>query len=142
MLKKGVTIIELLVVAGIFLAMIACLAPFVNMVKVRSQRIDCANNLRKLSLGLHSYALGHKGAFPASLGELYPNYADDRNAFDCPASKTMGTKDKPDYSYKAGLTESSDPREAIAEDLDGNHRKAGRNILRLNGAVEWVRARR
>lgn len=142
MRKKGVTIIELVVVAGIFLAMIACLAPFVNMVKVRSQRIDCANNLRKLSLGLHSYALAHKGAFPATLSELYPGYVDDQSAFDCPASKMAGTKDKPGYSYKAGLTKSSNPGEVVVEDIDGNHKKAGKNILRLNGAVEWVKTAR
>ena len=133
---------ELLVVIGIFCAMIAVLTPFVHMVKVRSQRIDCANNLRKLSLGLHSYALDHKGSFPASLGELYPNYVDDPNTFDCPASKPAGTKDKPDYNYKSGLTELSNLKETIVEDIDGNHRKAGRNILRLNGSVEWVKTGR
>jgi len=142
MRKNGVTIIELLVVAGIFLAMIACLAPFVNMVKARSQKIDCANNLRKISLGLHSYALSHSGAFPSELAELYPNYTDDRTAFNCPASKITGTKDNPDYSYKVGLTRLSDTKEVVVEDLDGNHGKAGRNILRLNGAVEWVRGKR
>ena len=138
--RKGVTIIELLVVIGIFLVMIAVLAPFVHMVKARTQRIDCANNLRKMSLGLHTYASDHDGTLPADLGALYPHYADDQNAFDCPASKVAGTKDKPDYNYKAGVTESSDPKEIIAKDLDGNH-KTGRNILRLNGSVEWVRAK-
>ena len=142
MKRKGVTIIELLVVVAIFLVMTACLAPFVHMVKVRSQRIDCANNIRKLSLGLHAYALVHNEAFPASLGELYPNYVDDQNVFDCPASKRKGTKDNPDYNYKAGLTETSNPKEIIIEDLDGNHGKAGKNTLRINGSIEWARAGR
>lgn len=140
--RKGFTIIELLVVVGIFLAMIACLAPFVNMVKMRSQRIDCANNLRKLSLGLHSYTREHGDKLPVSLDRLCPNYVKDENALDCPASKTVGTKDKPDYIYKAGLTKSSDPKGIIVEDNNGNHGKTGKNILRLNGAVEWVKAAR
>ena len=142
MKDKGFTIVELLVVVAIFLVMVACLGPFVHMVKVRSQKIDCVNNLRKISLGLHSYAISHKGAFPATLSELYPKYTADPSAFDCPASKIAGTKDKPDYNYKAGLTRLSDPKEVIVEDLDGNHGKAGKNILRLNGAVEWVKAAR
>ena len=142
MKNKGVTIIELMVVVGIFFVMIAILAPFVHMVKTRSQRISCANNLRKISLGLHAYALEHNEALPAALAELYPNYVDDQNVFDCPASKNIGTKDKPDYSYRAGLTESSNPKEIVVEDLDGNHKEAGKNILRLNGSVEWVRTRR
>lgn len=142
MRNKGVTIIELAVVVGIFFVMIAVLAPFVHMVKVRSHRIDCANNLRRISLGLHAYAADHNGSLPATLGELYPDYIDDQSAFDCPASKNVGTKDKPDYAYKAGLTELSGSKEIAAEDLDGNHKKAGKNILRLNGSVEWVKRAR
>lgn len=137
--KRGVTLIELAVVIGIFLIMIAVLAPFVHMAKARANRINCANNLMHISLGLHGYAREHNGVFPASLGALYPDYLQDPAAFDCPASKKMGTKTEPDYKYAAGLTENSSPKEIIAEDTDGNHKKSGRNILRVDGSVEWVR---
>ena len=135
--RRGVTIIELLVVICIFLAMVLVLTPFVKMAKVRARRINCANNLRQISLGLHGYAAEHNDMLPAQLNDLYPNYINNDKAFDCPASRTIGTKERPDYKYKAGLAEASGPKEIVAEDLDGNHGKAGKNMLRLNGAIEW-----
>ncbi|MFA6141977.1 MAG: type II secretion system protein [Candidatus Omnitrophota bacterium] len=138
--RSGFTVIELVVVTAIFFAMIAVLAPFVNMAKNRAHTLECMENLRRISLGLHAYALDHNEAFPAALGELYPNYIDNQNVFDCPASKAAGTKDKSDYNYKAGLTESSNPKEILVEDFDGNHGKAGKNILKRDGSVEWVKA--
>lgn len=137
--RAGFTIIELVVVTIVFFAMIAALAPFVRMARARATKMQCANNLREISLGLHAYAADHNDVFPAKLGDLYPNYVANEKAFDCPASKTAGTDKKPDYSYAADLRESSDPKTAIVADLDGNHKKAGKNILRVGGAVEWVR---
>lgn len=135
---KGVTLIELLVVIGIFLVMFACLAPVVQMTKDRAERINCANNLMRISLGLHRYAQDHNDAFPTSLGEMSPNYVKDAQAFDCPASKVIGTPEKPDYNYAGGLRESSPSSDVIAFDLDDNHKKGGRNILRVNGSIEWA----
>jgi len=63
---------------------------------------------------------------------------DNEKSFDCPAAKTPGTKDKPDYIYTAGLTELSSPKEIIVQDIDGNHKKSGKYILRINGSVEWI----
>jgi len=137
--RAGFTIVELLVVAAIFFVMIAALTPFVRMARARSSSMRCANNLREISLGLHAYALDHNDAFPESLGDLYPNYVSNEQAFDCPASKVVGTKKGPDYSYAAKLRESSDPKEAIVADLDGNHKKSGKNILRIDGSIGWVR---
>ncbi len=139
MRKNAFTLIELLFVIGIFLLMVALLGPFVQMAKDRSHEIDCANNLRKISLGLHMYAADHGEAFPPDLGALYPNYVDDEKAFDCPASKSVGTQNKPDYNYSKGLTEASSDKEIIVQDLDNNHKKNGKNILRINGSVEWTR---
>ena len=136
--KRAFTIIEFLIVACVVLAMIALLAPFVNITKARATKIYCANNLRQISLGLHKYSLDHSNVFPGSLGDLYPNYLSDQSAFDCPASKSLGTKDAPDYVYKPGLTESSPPGTVIAQDKDENHKKAGMNLVRVNGSVEWL----
>ena len=137
--KAGFTIVELLVVAAVFFVMIGVLAPFVKMARARAAKMQCANNLREISLGLHVYAADHNDVFPAKLSDLHPNYVADEKAFDCPSSKAVGTSKNPDYSYAANLRESSDTKEAIVADQDGNHKKAGKNILRVDGAVEWVR---
>ncbi len=141
MKKRAFTLIEVLVVVGIFLAMIAILAPFVDMAKSRALRLNCAGHLRQISLGLHGYASKHGGAFPKTLADLYPDYVADPSAFDCPASKVIGTKESPDYLYAAGLTEKSFPKAMVLEDLENNHR-AGKNIVRVDGSVEWVTKKR
>ena len=129
---------ELLVVFCVFLLIIGALTPFVNMARSRSLRFYCADNLRNISLGLHAYAADHNDSFPTTLGQLYPQYVYNEKVFDCPASNGAGTKEKPDYRYVFGLTESSPPKETVVEDLDGNHGKHGKNILRVDGSVEWV----
>ncbi|MBN1525962.1 MAG: DUF1559 domain-containing protein [Candidatus Omnitrophica bacterium] len=105
------------------------------MARSRSMRFHCVNNLRSISLGLHAYAADHKDNFPATLGELYPQYVDSEKYFDCPAARGIGTKVKPDYKYIAGLTESSPSKETIVEDLDGNHGKRWKNILKVDGSI-------
>lgn len=136
--NKGFTIVELIAVVSIFLLIIGALTPLVNTARARSRRFDCANNLRAISLGLHAYAAEHNDSFPATLGELYPQYVSSEKVFDCPATKKAGTKEAPDYRYITALTEFTPPKEIIAEDLDGNHKKRGKNILRVDGSVEWA----
>ena len=136
-LKSGFTLVELLIVIGIFLIMFTFLAPEVRMTKERAHKVNCANNLRLISLGLHLYASEHNEEFPPNLGALYPNYVKDESAFDCPAINIVARPEKPDYNYVVGLTESSPQDQVIAHDLDGNHKRGGKNILRINGSVEW-----
>lgn len=139
--NKGVTIIELVVVALAFLLIIGALTPFVQVARARSRRFTCAEHMRKISLALHLYAADHDESFPASLGELYPRYIDDEKVFDCPASRKTGNKEDPDYQYTFGLTEISPPGEVIVEDLDGNHKGSGKNRLKVDGSVGWVGSR-
>lgn len=136
-MKRGFTIMELLVVIGIFILMTAVLAPFIQFAKTRANAAKCVTNLRKISLGLHEYAARHDGDFPEGLGSLYPDYVDDEKVFDCPATKKIGSKIRPEYLYFTGLRETSSPNEIIARDLDGNHGKTRVSILRLDGVVEW-----
>ena len=136
--NRGFTLVEFIVVITIYVLFTVALTPFVRMIKERASLINCGNNLRRISLGLHLYAADHDEAFPQNLGALYPDYVKEIKIFDCPATAAVGTPEDPEYKYQAGLNESSSPKEIIVEDLDGNHKKAGRNILRINGLVEYV----
>lgn len=135
--KSGVTIVELLFVAAIFFLMITLLMPFVKMARARGRRIACENNLRAVSIGLLRYAADHAEEFPENLSKLYPEYTKDRSVFDCPSSRNLGTPDNPDYKYNPGLKLWSSPRGVIVEDRDGNHRGNGKNVLRIDGSIEW-----
>lgn len=138
--NKGVTLVELLIVITVFAITFALLTPFVNKMRDRANIIKCSNNIRLISLALHMYAADHNEAFPPALGDLYPDYIKEEKVFDCPAAGAIGTAEKSDYEYIAGLTEASGPTEVIVYDRDGNHKKLGRNILRVSGSVEWVRS--
>lgn len=138
--SKGVTLSELLIVIIIFIATFILLTPLVNKIRDRANDIKCSNNLRLISLALHLYAADNNEDFPPSLSALYPKYIKDEKIFDCPATSAIGTAEKSDYYYVQGLTESSSPTDVIIYDRDGNHKKRGRNLVRINGSVEWVRS--
>lgn len=135
---RAVTLIELLIVSIIFTLTFASLTPIVNRVKERANIVKCANNMRMISLSLHMYAADHEEKFPADLGELYPVYIKKEKIFDCPAAQGRTGVDKKSYEYVQGLTESSAGEEVIVYDKDFNHGKRGRNLVRVNGSVEWV----
>lgn len=138
-IKQGFTILEVIFVVAVFGIMVLVLTPFVRMAKERAYKVSCANNLRKISLGLHMYASDNKDTFPPTLSELCPKYISDEKVFDCPASKNRGTTQDPDYKYIAGFTEASSPGETIVEDYHANHKRAGKNTVSIDGTVKWVR---
>jgi competence protein ComGC len=138
--KRAVTLVELLIVITVFVITFILLTPVVNKMRQRANIIKCSNNIRLISIALHMYAADHKENFPPDLKSLYPNYIKEEKVFNCPAAGVIGTVEKPGYEYVAGLTESSQPTEIIVYDRDGDHQKIGRNILRVNGSVGWVRS--
>jgi len=138
MKRTGFTLMELLLVICIFALTVVVLAPVVRLTKERAHRINCANNLRLLSLGLHMYAADHRDEFPPDLGELYPGYVKSDKTFICPAGRAGGTPENLGYIYVAGLKESSPQDEVIVRDGDGNHGGRGGNVLRVGGSVEWL----
>ena len=65
--RTGFTLVELLVVMTIISILLAMLFPAVNSAREAARRTTCANNLRQIGVGLHSYAVFSKylcsGAF-------------------------------------------------------------------------------
>lgn len=65
--RRGMTIIELLVVITIIGLLIALLIPAVQAAREASRRVQCKNNLKQIGVALHSYQSSHQ-VFPFGVG--------------------------------------------------------------------------
>ena len=74
---RGFTLVELLVVIGIIALLISILLPSLNAARKSARDVQCASNMRQLSLALMMYAVEHKGSFPPNMnfGAGVPGYA-------------------------------------------------------------------
>ena len=69
MKKKGLTLVELLIVIAIIVALAGLLFPVFTSVRERARIAYCVNNLKQVGTALHMYAQDHDGFVP-----LYTNY--------------------------------------------------------------------
>jgi prepilin-type processing-associated H-X9-DG protein len=61
----GFRLVELLVVLGIIVVLIALLLPATRSARPAARRAQCVNNLKQIALALHNYELAHNSLPPA-----------------------------------------------------------------------------
>src|SRR5439155_25298558 len=75
-LGKGFTLVELLVVIGIIAVLLSILLPTLGKVRRQAYTLQCASNMRQLSMAMLMYIGDNKGRFPAAefstIAGVYP----------------------------------------------------------------------
>src|SRR5262245_25992317 len=73
--RKGLTLLELLVVVAILAVLIGMLLPAVQQAREAAARLHSKNNLKQIILSVHQFAVSHDGRLPNAEGYEGPRSA-------------------------------------------------------------------
>ena len=74
MKRKGMTLVELLIVIGIIVTLAGFLFPVFTFIRERARITYCVNNLKQVGAALHMYAQDHNGFVPPYTNHLNDDY--------------------------------------------------------------------
>ena len=70
-IKRGFTLVELLVVIGVIALLISILLPALNRAKEQANLVGCQSNLRNMGQMIQEYAAENNGYLPYGYATMY-----------------------------------------------------------------------
>jgi|YNPNPStandDraft_1061719.scaffolds.fasta_scaffold66948_2 prepilin-type N-terminal cleavage/methylation domain-containing protein len=109
---KGFTLVELLVVIGIIVVLLAILLPVISAAREKARQTNCISNLHSIAMAAkifyqdnRSYPnepiLDAQGVWQGGVSELYPDYLDSVKSLACPRDRALTSKFKPEQRYSS-----------------------------------------
>lgn len=145
---RGLTLLEVIVIAAVIAILAALLLPAVTPGLGEGHRIGCANNLRRLYQLGNIHASTHPGEWPSLQdGGLWLSFTksqppllaqDDLEVLLCPVKGEPKVGECDFRSPRLPFT-SLAPRDIVAADLPGNHGEdQGGTVILKDGSVQEV----
>ena len=63
-MRRGFTLMELLIVITIIMVLMGLVFPAVNMVRKQANTVKCSSNMRQIALAIEVYRQNHDDGFP------------------------------------------------------------------------------
>jgi len=93
--QRGFTLVEMLVVIGIIVVLMAILFPVFTIARNKARKTQCQHQLHEIALALKTYKESNNGRYPPApvfvngryeggLSALYPDYIDNLDVLICP----------------------------------------------------------
>jgi len=115
-MKRGFTLIEILVSIGVIAVLAAIAIPSLNIARARADSAKCISHLRSLGVSLNLYLTDHQMTMPdieasrASKTDDVPvidntidTYVDNKAVFTCPAGRVAAEKTGTSYYFNSAL---------------------------------------
>lgn len=115
-MKRGFTLVEILVSLGIIAVLASIAIPSLRIARARADSTKCVSHLRTLSVSLNLYLADHQMTLPdieagrADKNEDIPvidntidSYVDNKAVFTCPAGRAVAEKSGTSYYWNSAI---------------------------------------